>query len=471
MELIIILVLTLIIVVLIKQRDKSNQDLANLKQELYLSVKSDNDVLNNTFNVSFGNLNARLNELTQNTSLQNESLIRNIDDIRKQNDDKLDKIRETVDNKVSELQKQNNLQISDMKDIVKLDMISSIDNLKSEMKNIGTTLDKNLNSMSDKNEKKLDEMRGIIDSKITSLQEDNHRQLDKMRETVDDKMQKTLENRISQSFQIVNERLEQVYKGLGEMQTLATNVGDLKKVMSNVKTRGILGEYQLKAILEEILNPEQYEENIITKLGTLNRVEFAVKLPGKEGKPVYMPIDSKFPGDTYAKVVDAYETGNQDQINKALKDLDAVIKKEAKDIHDKYIDVPNTTDFGIMFLPFEGLYSEVVRRGMVEVLQREYKVNIAGPTTMAALLNSLQMGFKTLAIQKRSSEVWQVLGEVKTEFEKFEETLIDTQKRMDKAQEELKKLIGTRTRAINRKLQDVSILNLEEKIEQRLDNV
>ena len=308
------------------------------------------------------------------------------------------------------------------------------------------------------NDSKLENMRQTIESKISALQEDNTRKLEEMRKTVDEQLQDTLDKRITQSFQLVNERLEQVYKGLGEMQVLANGVGDLKKVLSNVKTRGILGEIQLKAILEEILAKEQYEENVITKKGSKDVVEFAIKLPNDD-KTVYLPIDSKFPGDAYAKLMDAYEENDQIKIHQAQKELDMIIKKSAKDIHDKYIDVPNTTEFAIMFLPFEGLYAEVVRRGFVEILQREYKVNIAGPTTMAALLNSLQMGFKTLAIQKRSSEVWEVLGAVKTEFEKFNTALETTQNRLNLAQKELDQLVGVRTRQIQKKLDKVTSLD------------
>ncbi|MEL7657467.1 MAG: DNA recombination protein RmuC, partial [Bacillota bacterium] len=259
------------------------------------------------------------------------------------------------------------------------------------------------------NEQKLEQIRSTMEKRITAMQEENSKKLEEMRATVDEKLQKTLEDRISKSFQLVSERLEQVYKGLGEMQNLASGVGDLKKVLSNVKTRGILGEIQLGAILEQMLSPEQYEENIVTKKGSSERVEFAIKLPGDEDGVVYLPIDAKFPADTYTKLVDAYETGNPEEVDQAAKMLERSIKTFAKSIHDKYIEPPQTTDFGIMFLPFEGLYAEVVRRGMVETLQRDYKINIAGPTTMAALLNSLQMGFKTLAIQKHSSEVWNIL--------------------------------------------------------------
>lgn len=316
-------------------------------------------------------------------------------------------------------------------------------------------LEERIKTFSLENEQKLENIRLSVEKRLEYLQNDNNRQLEKMRETVDEKLQKTLEEKMNKSFSLVNERLEQVYKGLGEMQNLAVGVGDLKKVLSNVKTRGILGEIQLKSILSEILSPEQYEENIATKQGSKNVVEFAIKLPADDDGVVYLPIDSKFPGDTYANLRDAIENGDKDEIDSAAKVLIATIKNEAKDIHDKYIDPPNTTEFAIMFLPFEGLYSEVVNRGLVEILQREYKVNIAGPSTMAALLNSLQMGFKTLAVQKRSAEVWEVLGGVKQEFDKFNDVLVTTQQRLDQANKELDKLVGVRTRQIQRKLKNI----------------
>lgn len=316
-------------------------------------------------------------------------------------------------------------------------------------------LEERIKTFSLENEQKLENIRHSVEKRLEYLQNDNNRQLEKMRETVDEKLQKTLEEKMNKSFSLVNERLEQVYKGLGEMQNLAVGVGDLKKVLSNVKTRGILGEIQLKSILSEILSPEQYEENIATKKGSKNVVEFAIKLPADDDSVVYLPIDSKFPGDTYANLRDAIEKGDKDEIDASAKFLVTTIKSEAKDIHDKYIDPPNTTEFAIMFLPFEGLYSEVVNRGLVEVLQRDYKVNIAGPSTMAALLNSLQMGFKTLAVQKRSAEVWEVLGGVKQEFDKFNDVLVQTQQRLDQANKELDKLVGVRTRQIQRKLKNI----------------
>ncbi len=337
----------------------------------------------------------------------------------------------------------------------------SATNLDNRLRELNTRF----SNMAVENEQKLENIRLSMEKKIGELTNDNNRQLEEMRKTVDEKLQKTLDDRITQSFKLVNDRLEQVYKGLGEMQNLAAGVGDLKKVLSNVKTRGILGEVQLGAILEQILSPEQYAENVVTKSTGADRVEFAVKLPGDDDRTVWLPIDAKFPADSYSRLVDAYETGDAAAIEEAAKSLERVIKSEAKDIHTKYIEPPYTTDFGIMFLPFEGLYAEVVRRGLLEVLQREYKVNIAGPTTMAALLNSLQMGFKTLAIQKHSSEVWEVLGAVKTEFANFSKVLGNARNRLRMADEELEKLIGTRTRAIERKLRGVESLTAADSAE------
>ena len=285
--------------------------------------------------------------------------------------------------------------------------------------------------------------------------------LEKMRETVDEKLHKTLEERLGQSFKLVSERLEAVQKGLGEMQTLASGVGDLKKVLSNVKTRGVLGEIQLGNILEQIMAPEQYEANVNTKKGSNDHVEFAIKLPGKDdlGQEVYLPIDAKFPQEDYVRLQTAYDSADLAGIDSASKALSACIKKFAKDIRDKYIDPPYTTDFGIMFLPLEGLFAEVVRQPeLVAILQREYKIIVAGPTTLAAMLNSLQMGFKTLAIQKRSSEVWQILGAVKTEFTKFGGVLEKARKKISEADDELEKLVTTRTNVMLTKLRKVEEL-------------
>ena len=313
-------------------------------------------------------------------------------------------------------------------------------------------LEQRFQTFSLENEQKLENIRRTMEQQLDDIREDNNKQLEEMRETVDKKLQKTLEEKMNRSFALVSERLEQVYKGLGEMQTLAVGVGDLKKVLSNVKTRGIVGEIQLGSILEDILTPDQYDTNVATKVGSRDVVEFAVKLPAHDDGFIYLPIDSKFPGDTYAALRDAYESGSKEAVEAAAKALTVTIRREAKDIRDKYIDPPNTTEFAVMFLPFEGLYSEVVNRGMVEVLQREYKVSIAGPSTMAALLNSIQMGFRTLAVQKRSAEVWKLLGSVKNEFETFNTVLLATQSKLDQANKELDKLVGVRSRQISRKL-------------------
>lgn len=344
-----------------------------------------------------------------------------------------------------------------MSDMINQNQVNMAENQKFQLQQ----MENRLKTFSMENEQKLENIRSTVEKKLTYMQEDNNKQLENIRTTVDEKLQNTLENKLNKFFETVSKQLQQVYKGLGEMQNLAVGVGDLKKVLSNVKTRGILGEIQLSAILKEILSPEQYEENVATKKGSRNVVEFAIKLPADDDSFVYLPIDSKFPGDTYAKLVDAMNSGNKEEIEVCSKNLLRTIKSEAKDIHDKYISPPNTTEFAIMFLPFEGLYAEVVNRGMVEVLQREYKVNVAGPSTMGALLNSLQLGFKTLAVQKRSAEVWQILNDVKREFDTFADVLEKTQTRLNQANTELDKLVGVRTRKIQSQLSKVQ--NLEEK--------
>jgi DNA recombination protein RmuC len=316
-----------------------------------------------------------------------------------------------------------------------------------------------ISSLERSNEEKLEAIRQTMERRLTAIQTENAEKLAEMQQVVDEKLEKSLETRITESFKLVSNQLEQVYKGLGEMQNVASGVNDLKKVLSNVKTRGILGETQLGAILAEILSPEQYERDIATKKDSRDRVEFAIRLPGDGETPVLLPIDAKFPGETFAALQDAYEQGSPDAIAQAAKMLEIRLKAEAKDIRDKYIDPPHTTDFGILFLPFEGLYAEAVNRGLIEELQRTYRVNVTGPSTMAAFLNSLQMGFRTLAIQQRSGEVWQVLGAVKTEFEKFGDILENSQKKLRQVNDELDTLIGARSRAITRKLKDVERLD------------
>ena len=321
-------------------------------------------------------------------------------------------------------------------------------------------------------EKTTGELKTTLDNRLDVLRKENTQAIDKLRtenseqlmvirKTVDEKLQETLESRISKSFKLVSERLEEVYKGLGEMQTLSRGVGDLKKVLSNVKTRGILGEMQLGSILEEILSPTQYETNFATVPGSRNVVEFAIKLPDSSGNITYMPIDSKFPADTYEALLNAYETADKSEVEAATKMLRTRLLGEAKDIHEKYVAPPHTTDFAVMFLPVEGLYAEAVNRGLIEELQNKYKIMIAGPSTMAAMLSSIRMGFKTLAIQKQTSEVWDVLRNVKLEFEKFDAVLSATQTKLNQANAELDKLVGVRTRAIVRKLDKVDSIEIE----------
>ena len=325
-------------------------------------------------------------------------------------------------------------------------------------------LSKSLDRFEEKFAKNIKDMREVIATQLKDIREDNSRQLDKMRETVDDKLQKTLDKRLGDSFKLVSDRLEMVHKGLGEMQSIASGVGDLKKVLSNVKTRGVLGEYQLENILEQILTPEQYAKNVATKEGSQGHVEFAVKLPGKDSdKVVWLPIDSKFPIEPYNALNDEYESGDKDSIERARKSLIKSIDSFAKDISDKYIDPPNTTDFAVMFLPVEGLYAEAIRDvGLFNTLRSKYNITITGPTTLSALLNSLQMGFRTLAVQERSSEVWKILEAVKTEFDKFGIQLEKVDKQLHTASKSLNELRVTRTKAMTRKMQDVATLDSNE---------
>lgn len=307
-------------------------------------------------------------------------------------------------------------------------------------------------------ERQLEGIRTATAASLAEIRADNSEKLEAMRKTVDEKLQKTLEDRIGQSFKMVGEQLEQVYKGLGEMQQLATGVGDLRRMLGGVKTRGVWGEYQLAAILEQLLLPEQYAVNIPTVPGSRDPVEFAIKLPGDGGNTVYLPIDSKFPLDAYDELAQAAEAGDGTRVDAALKAYRLRLRSFAKTIRDKYVAPPATTDFAIMFLTTEAMYAEAVKLGLVDELQRDFKISITGPTTMGALLNSLQMGFRTLAIQKQSSEVWRVLGAAKVEFEKFSEVLESARNRLRQADEDLDRLVGTRTRVITQKLRSVERL-------------
>lgn len=389
------------------------------------------------------------NELKENRTELSAALKEN----REELSDGLDKLTLKLDEKLTQISEGLNTNAK-----------ANREELNNSLKDFSTIFTKNVKDFNDLQKQKFDAMATKQDELVRSTE----LKLEKMRETVDEKLHKTLEERLGQSFKLVSERLEAVQKGLGEMQNLANGVGDLKKVLSNVKTRGVLGEIQLGNILEQIMAPEQYEANVKTKKGSNDHVEFAIKLPGKDehGKEVYLPVDAKFPQEAYVRLQTAYDEGDVAGVDAANRALVQSIKKFAKDIRDKYIDPPNTTDFGIMFLPIEGLFAEVVRQPeVVAMLQREYKIIVTGPTTLAAMLNSLQMGFKTLAIQKRSSEVWQILGAVKTEFGKFGGVLEKAQKKLNEANKELDALVGTRTRMMFSKLKKIEELPTAESVE------
>lgn len=363
-------------------------------------------------------------------------------------DTKLDQVREVVDQKLTTTLQAQTKQTDER--IAQLD---------ARFDAFQRRVDENMKTTSQASTEQLGKVRETVDKQLSDMRKENEAKLELMRQTVDEKLQKTLDERMTQSFQRVSTQLEQVHQGLGEMRGLAEGVGDLKKVLSGVKTRGIVGEIQLGAILRDILSPEQYEENVATVSGSTERVEFAVKLPGESGETVWLPIDSKFPGDAYEHLVDAINAGNEEAIAAAKKSLETRIKAEAKDISTKYIAPPETTNFAILFLPFEGLYAEVVSQvGLLEQLQREYRVNVCGPSTMAALLNSLQMGFQSVAIQKHADEIQKVLSAVKTEFETYQAQLEKAQKQIRTAETTIDKILTTRTKAMNRKLRAVTAL-------------
>lgn len=358
-----------------------------------------------------------------------------------------DFLNKTLDNN----QKANNEQLATLQRLIGQQQ----DSLQLSQSQLRAELTKILENLTASNEKKFDAIRSSMMESLTNMQKDNADKLEKMRETVDEKLNKTLEERLTQKFQLISSQFETVQKGFGEMQSLVTGVDELKRALSNVKTRGIMGEMQLSRILEEILSPDMYLKEVPTKPGSHDRVEFAIKLPGDDSRPIFLPIDSKFPLEDYYRVLEAYDTADKVQVDAALKVLESKIEKFAADIAGKYIEVPYTTNFAILFLPIEGLYAEVIRRGLVDKLQTKYNIVLAGPTTMAALLNSLQIGFKTLKIQKKSQEVWTVLASAKSEFDKFAEVLAKTQEKITQAGSELDKLIGTRTRMIQSKLRNL----------------
>ncbi|MGD2137427.1 MAG: DNA recombination protein RmuC [Gammaproteobacteria bacterium] len=375
------------------------------------------------------------------------------------NEARLDKLRETIEMQMRAIQGGNESRITEMKGAV----TKTIDDMKkSQHEDLGL-VERRVKSIAESNEIRLDKLRETVDRQMQSLQENNEKKLDQMRQTVDEKLHNTLEKRLGESFRLVSERLEAVQRGLGDMQNLATGVGDLKRMLTNVKARGTWGEFQIGDILEQILTPDQYERNVQPKAGSSETVEYAVRLPGHGDVPnIWLPIDSKFPQEDYQRLIDAAEVADSDVVEKSKAALLRSIQVSARDIADKYIDPPHTTDFAIMFLPTEGLYSEVLRQpGMVEKLQHDYRVVVAGPTTLAAILNSLRMGFRTLAIEKRSSEVWTILAAVKTEFGRFETILSKVKKQLLTASNTIDKT-GVRTRAMERKLRDVEALPVDE---------
>lgn len=387
-------------------------------------------------------------ELIRNSQELDRRVTDNMAAMQQLMDTKLEQVREVVDQKLTTTLQAQTKQTDER--IAQLD---------ARFDAFQRRVDENMKTTSQASTEQLGKVRETVDKQLGDMRKENEAKLELMRQTVDEKLQKTLDERMTQSFQRVSTQLEQVHQGLGEMRGLAEGVGDLKKVLSGVKTRGIVGEIQLGAILRDILSPEQYEENVATVSGSSERVEFAVKLPGESGETVWLPIDSKFPGDTYEHLVDAINAGNEEAIAVAKKGLETRIKAEAKDISSKYIAPPETTNFAILFLPFEGLYAEVVSQtGLLEQLQREYRVNVCGPSTMAALLNSLQMGFQSVAIQKHADEIQKVLSAVKTEFETYQAQLEKAQKQIRTAETTIDKILTTRTKAMNRKLRGVTAL-------------
>jgi len=366
--------------------------------------------------------------------------------------------RETLEG----LKKDINSQLTVMAAGLREQLESNGGNIKTQLSILQESVAQKMAAIVQSTQQNAEQIRTVLNDRLQAIQSDNSAKLEEMRKTVDEKLHATLEQRLGQSFQLVSDRLEQVHRGLGEMQTLATGVGDLKRVLTNVKARGTWGEFQLEAMIDQILTPDQYSKNVATRPGASERVEIAIKLPGKEpGHPVWLPIDAKFPVEDYQRLIDAHDRADVEQVEIAARALEARIRSEAKSIREKYLAPPDTTDFAIMYLPTEGLYAEVLRRpGLAEALQREQRVMVSGPTNLAAMLNSLQMGFRTLAIEKRASDVWQLLSQVKTEFSKFGEVISATQKKLEAASTQFGE-VGVRTRAIERRLRDVESLPLE----------
>jgi DNA recombination protein RmuC len=452
-----------------ENRQELNATLNGFKSELAETLKiiidQNQKALQQIDKTLVDKISALTTKIEDNNRVNRESLSANLKDFSLEQRNKSDELKneqkEFNNRTVEELEKitiKVGEKLTAMGEQAKSDNTQMRDTLSRIFKEFQETFSKSIDSFNSVQKEKFAQM----EEKQGKLIESTDKKLEEMRQTVDEKLQKTLNERLGQSFELVGKQLESVQKGLGEMQTLAQDVGGLKKVLSNVKMRGGFGEVQLSLLLEQILAPDQYEANVKTKIGGAELVEFAIKLPGRDDarSVVWIPIDAKFPKDVYEQLQTAHEVGDLAQIDIAQKNLEITIKKMARDIRDKYVDPPNTTDFAIMFLPFEGIYAEVVRKAsLLEQLQREYKVIVTGPTTLAAILNSLQMGFRSLAIQKRSSEVWQILGAVKKEFENFGGLLEKAQKNLQTASNQIDEVMGKRTRAIQRKLKGVEALN------------
>lgn len=447
------------------QRDGIQKGAKDTREELSYSFKNFSDTLTRNITDLSGIQKSQLESFSNQLQLLTKSNEEKIEKLIAATETKQTAFRQQLTDSLKSFEEKFSLNVKDFNDLQRQkfsDLILKQEQLRTETEN------------------KLEKIRETVEKKLQVLQDENLKKLEEMRNTVDEKLQSTLEKRFNESFTVISNRLEQVHKGLGEMQSLATNVGDLKKVMTNVKSRGVMGEYQLASILEDLLTNEQYEKNVKTKMGSGAIVEFAIKMPNNNNleKVLWLPIDSKFPKEDYEALVDAYDDGDGEKIELLRRSFKNGIIKNAKDIREKYIDPPNTTEYGIMFLPFESLYAEVLRTsGLFELLQKEYKITITGPTTLSALLNSLQMGFRTLAIEKRSSEVWDLLSAVKTEFNQFGNILEKTKKKLQEATNTIDQA-GVRSRAIERQLKKVQELpsadgltKITEAIEMDQDNI
>ncbi len=450
------------------EQAKSNNDelLSKISNELRTEFTLNREEYTKQFKTQREELSAALDNFTEKQSEKFDKFDKSFEESGKNNEERLEKIEGRIEKNLNEIREGNEKKLVEIRST--LQETSKTQNEQFEK------FENRLNLLVKQNEERMRQIEEKIDGKLNEIRENNEKKLEEMRKTVDEKLHATLEKRLGESFKIVSEQLENVSKGLGEMRNLATGVGDLKRVLTNVKARGTWGEVQLERLIEEILTPEQYAKNIATKKGSTARVEFAIKMPGSEqDSPVWIPVDAKFPIEDYQRLLDAMDSANMQEIEKARKDLQTRIKAQAKDIRDKYIDPPNTTNFALMFLPIEGLYAEVLRiPGLFDEIQRDFRVTMTGPTNFLAVLNSLQMGFRTLAIQKRSSEVWKLLGAVKTEFGKFGDLLDKTQEKLRLASDNIEKA-AKRSRSIERKLRDVeelpsteSALMLEDKTEE-----